>query len=191
MSGSRNTRAASNSTGRSLGAGALRSGNNSVVNPGVLPTPPDGMTYVEDEGWSYTVHLPDSGWSKILNGTDPSGENYVPGLLKYDGDGDQYLYYIASITETNLQEGTEAVFALEGDSVLTVNDDSKPLIVTNVVPVKTHVVGTKVFTNGESSKMSDFRFTISSDTTGAPLPSVRTVNAASDSSMIIASNNAR
>lgn len=179
--GSRQSAARPMMAGRSLMAGAPGAGSGSAANPGTLPTPPEGMSYVEDEDWSYTVHLPDPGWSKTLNGTNPDGEDYVPGLLKYDGDGDQYLYYIASISESNLSEGTEAIFTLDGENVLTANDDTTILSVTNVVPVKTHIEGTKVFTNG--SDPSRFSFTVSSDDSDAPLPSVATIHADSNGSI--------
>ena len=104
--------------------------NASAGNAAPNPDAPEGHTIItefDDPGWPMTVTLPDNGsWTTI-----------VENLEKVDIDGNIYVYYIDSVTETDMPNGTSVTIDLNGDGtkqvVLGNQEEAGTLSLTNTL----------------------------------------------------------
>lgn len=85
----------------------------------------DGYNLIADEEWSKTVRLSSGNWSSSLNN-----------LPVEDGEGNQYVYYIESVTETGVPTGTSVTFTQDGGykQVVTGREGNRILSITDTVP---------------------------------------------------------
>ena len=141
----------------------LISASAGVTNNGTAPISTTvGKHYVVDEDWSYTVQLTSAdSWKKLVQDVD--------GLVKHDSDGNEYLYFIASVTESGVPEGTTARIVNKPDgSVLTAKDGTLVLKAANIAPTKAQIKGVKQLTHGDDA--SGYSFTLTA-VNNAPIPS--------------------
>ncbi len=110
--------------------GASRGQNNEDV-PLTESTAPEspvpGMKYVVDEDWSteevpVNVELSGITWSRV-----------VPDLEAVDENGNKYLYFIKSVNEEGVPDGTTMTIEMNGEKVLTSSGEAV-LTVTNKLP---------------------------------------------------------
>ena len=89
-----------------------------LIASGIAPTAPSGYTAQADSpAWAQTVTL----------NSGNSWTSTVRGLEKADGQGNEYVYYIASVSETGVPSGTTvsvsgAVYGNSGPGTLTITD---------------------------------------------------------------------
>lgn len=118
-------------------------------------SPIPGMEYVVDSAWSteeepVTVELSGSTWRRVLGDLDSVDEN-----------GNRYLYFIKSVEEEGVPEGTEMTIDLNDGKILTSSGDA-PLTVTNRIPNEPPKIKIKkIDENG--MPMTGVKFSISKD----------------------------
>ena len=101
----------------------------SAQNTAKHPDAPEGKKYVKDSTWSKTV---------VLN----SGNNWIDNttlkdMPATDDEGNKYYYYVASVDETGVPEGTVCNIDLDGEDILLIGQDShqgESLSATNTLP---------------------------------------------------------
>ena len=162
------TRSMNNANGTRALRSSLRA-STGVTNTKDAPVAPEGKEYVDD-GWSYTVTLANGTWEKIVGGQEKEGVDEVAdGLVRHDTNGNDYLYYIASVSETNVPDGTVVQIDSDGDYVLTRTGvpldqlvDALPLTATNILPITAQIKGTKQVTNA-TGDYSGYGFTLAGE----------------------------
>jgi LPXTG-motif cell wall-anchored protein len=110
-----------------LGAAAATDASPSASNSAPDPVSPDDTKkFVKDEAFSFNTTLTYSDdWTKVID--------TLPGQ---DTHGNKYYYYIESVEETGMPDGTEATIVLDGENKLLVseeNAETTPLKVKNTV----------------------------------------------------------
>ena len=101
----------------------------SAQNTAKHPEAPEGKKYVKDSTWSKTV---------VLN----SGNNWIDNttlkdLPATDDEGNKYYYYVASVDETGVPEGTVCNIDLDGEDILLIGqgmNTNGTLSATNTLP---------------------------------------------------------
>ena len=136
-------------TSTSSGSQGTSSGNSGRVPPPPYEKP-DWM-YVLDEWEGVTVTLPNgNSWESTTGDVNP-----------YDANGNAYLYFIASVTESGVPSGTTVVIDTAADGSKLTSDGDTTLTVTNHVPVSVTI--NKVDKDGSS--LNGASFTLSRQTT--------------------------
>ena len=118
-------------SGRMMLSGRRQNGQltRSAQNEAPHPEAPEGKKYVKDSVWSETV---------VLN----SGNNWednetLKDLPATDEEGNKYYYYVASMTESGIPEGTVCNIDLDGENLYLVGQDlhaDGTLSATNTLP---------------------------------------------------------
>ena len=114
------------------------------------PTAPEGKKYVEDTSFAHDViTLQYGGWSQS-----------VSDLPSTDKAGNPYYYYIKSVHEENMPEGTTAAIRLNGENLLMVGSDNAdtPLDVTNTVDLRYDLDVLKVDSENHETKLENAVF---------------------------------
>jgi len=97
-------------------------------NEATHPEAPTGKKYVKDSAWSETV---------VLNtGNNWKDTTTLKDLPATDEEGNKYYYYVASVQESGVPEGTVCSIDLDGEDILLIGKDlnnSETLSVTNTL----------------------------------------------------------
>ncbi len=123
------TRSANRMTFSARKAAANSAQTINVQNEAKHPEAPEGKKYVKDSTWSETV---------VLNsGNNWRDEITLKDLPATDDEGNLFYYYVESVVETGLPEGTVCDIDLDGKDLLLIGQDQnadKTLSVTNTLP---------------------------------------------------------
>ena len=141
----------------------------SAQNEAKHPEAPEGKKYIKDSTWSATVVL-NSGNNWIDNDT-------LKDLPATDEEGNKYYYYVASVDETGVPEGTVCNIDLDGENLYLVGQDlhaGGTLSATNTLPgslkiTKEVTVNRVTVTDHTKASPADgtYTFTITKD--GSPI----------------------
>jgi len=112
------TNSLSNSSSRKLMSAKRAPASNSlrlsVTNTAKHPDAPTGKKYVKDSEWSATMELSKGGnWQDTLENQPAS-----------DIEGNKYYYYVSSVNETGLPDGTVCTIDLDGENIRLIGEDS-------------------------------------------------------------------
>ena len=141
----------------------------SAQNEAKHPEAPEGKKYIKDSTWSATVVL-NSGNNWIDNDT-------LKDLPATDEEGNKYYYYVASVDENGVPEGTVCNIDLDGENLYLVGQDlhaGGTLSATNTLPgslkiTKEVTVNRVTVTDHTKASPADGKYTFTITKDGSPI----------------------
>ena len=133
------------------------------------PEAPEGKKYVKDSTWSKTVEL--------NSGKNWKDNTTLKDLPATDDEGNKYYYYVASVQESGVPEGTVCSIDLDGENILLIGKDlnsGETLSVTNTLTgslkiTKEVTVNRTTVTDHSKACPADGKYTFTITKDGSPI----------------------